>query len=99
MRAENDKTFTSFTHVAINIKQKEDLSISIDQHMHAESLKTIPMNKEQLSDPLPRYVWLKDTCIAWYKHLSKKMKNRKQSMYIHYSLSQICYSIRKSCED
>ena len=37
VEAENNK---AFTYVGINIKQKEDMSISIDQQTYAESLKT-----------------------------------------------------------
>ena len=48
VRAENDK---AFTYLGINIKQKEDMLISIDQHTCAESLKNIPQNKDELSDP------------------------------------------------
>lgn len=44
---ENDK---AFTYIGINIKQKGYMSISIDQHTYAESLKSMPLNKEQLLD-------------------------------------------------
>ena len=54
MKDENDG---AFTHVDINIKQKEDMSINTDYielsttQTYAESLKTLPLNKEQLLDP------------------------------------------------
>ena len=41
--AENDKVFT---YIGINIKQKSDMSINT----HLQSLKTIPLNKDQFSD-------------------------------------------------
>ena len=48
---ENDK---AFTHIGITIKQEDDMLISTDQETYAESLKTIPLNKEQLLDPHQR---------------------------------------------
>lgn len=45
---ENQK---AFTFDSINIRQKKDMSISLDQQKYAESLNTISLNNEQLLDP------------------------------------------------
>lgn len=45
--AENKK---AFTFDSINIRQKKDMSISLDQQKYAESLNTILLNQEQLLD-------------------------------------------------